>query len=173
MLIEKYDVETYTPACHPDGEHYAARARLATDITEILPYLNATLAGAVYYREAAALTWEYEGHGIAFHPLEIGSSNVKDRAGAERELAALVDLVNRTWERRAEIIPDTGTRKRPVAMTIYKLLPDTKCKRCGEPSCFSFALKLSVGEKKLGDCPPLRESKHADKRSALEALLIE
>jgi ArsR family metal-binding transcriptional regulator len=58
MLIEKYDLEVFTPPCEPGAERYAAIARLTADISEVLPYLNATLRGAVYLQSANALTWE-------------------------------------------------------------------------------------------------------------------
>jgi hypothetical protein len=56
VLIENYDLEVFTPPCEPGAERYAARARLMVDISEILPYLNTTLRGAVYLKEAQALT---------------------------------------------------------------------------------------------------------------------
>ena len=40
---------------------------------------------------------------MAFHAFEIATSNVEDRDAAIKELEGLIDLVNRTWERRAEI----------------------------------------------------------------------
>jgi len=64
-------------------------------------------------------------------------------------------LINRTWERRSEITPDYETRQRPPLMTIYKLLPQTNCKQCGEPTCYSFAIKLVAAQKKISDCPLL------------------
>ncbi len=106
MLIEHYDPEIFTPPCDPGAERFAARALLLADISEALPYLNATLRGAVYTQAAAALTWKKGGHNIAFHAYEIATSNVEDRDAAVKELEGLVDLVNRTWERRAEIMPD-------------------------------------------------------------------
>jgi ArsR family metal-binding transcriptional regulator len=173
MLIENYAVEVFTPPCDPGAERYAAKAHLTTDISEILPYLNATLRGAVYLPEAHALTWKKAGHNIAFHADEIAASNVEDRDGAEKELMGIIDLVNRTWERRAEITPNHSTRQRPAPMAIYKLLPNTNCKQCGEPTCFSFALKLAASQKKLANCPPLTESKYADKLARLEEIIIE
>jgi ArsR family metal-binding transcriptional regulator len=173
VLIERYDLEVFTPACDPGAERYAARARLSIDISEVLPYLNATLRGAVYYPGAAALTWKKAGHNIAFHPYEIALSNVEDRRGAEADLKGLIDLVNRTWERRAEITPSSKTRQRPTPMAIYKLLPNTNCKSCGEPTCYTFALKLAASQRTIGDCPPLREPAYAEKRAALEAILID
>jgi len=173
MLIEKYEVEVFTPPCEPGAERYAARARLVVDITEVLPYLNATLRGAVYHREANALTWKKGGHNIAFHAHEIATSNVEDRDDAENELKGLIDLVNRTWERRSEITPDTTTRQRPTPMAIFKLLPRTNCKQCGEPTCYSFALKLAASQKKLIECSLLSDSKYTNNKIALEALVID
>ena len=173
MLIEKYDLEVFTPPCDPGAERYAARARLIVDISEILPYLNATLRGAVYLPSANALTWKKGGHNVAFHAYEIATSNVEDRDGAKKELMGLIDLVNRTWERRAEITPDTVTRQRPTSMAIFKLLPQTNCKQCGESTCYTFALKLVASQKKLSDCPPLAEPQYSDKRSGLEAIIFE
>jgi ArsR family metal-binding transcriptional regulator len=173
MLIEQYDLEVFTPPCEPGAERYAARARLMADISEILPYLNATLRGAFYHPSANALTWKKGGHNIAFHAYEVATSNVEDRDGAEKELKGLVDLVNRTWERRAEITPDTTTRQRPTPMAIFKLLPQTNCKQCGEPTCYTFALKLAAAQKKLADCPPLAEAQYTDKCTGLEAIIIE
>jgi ArsR family metal-binding transcriptional regulator len=173
MLIEKYDLEAFTPPCEPGAERYAARARLNVDISEALPYLNATLRGAVYLPEAKALTWKKGGHNIAFHAHEIATSNVEDRDGAEKELKSLIELVNRTWERREEITPDTTTRQRPTPIAIYKLLPNTNCKGCGEPTCYTFALRLSTAQKKLNDCSPLFEPQYADKLAALQEIVIE
>jgi ArsR family metal-binding transcriptional regulator len=143
------------------------------DISEVLPYLNATLRGAVYLPDAKALTWKKGGHNIAFHAYEIATSNVEDRQGAEKELKGLIDLVNRTWQRRAEITPDFTTRQRPTPMAIYKLLPNTNCKQCGEPTCYSFALKLAASQKKIADCPPLADPHYADKRTALEEIVFD
>ncbi len=172
MLIEHYDLEVFTPPCEPGAERYAARARLTADISEIMPYLNATLRGAVYHPAANALTWKKGGHNIAFHAYEIATSNVEDRDGAEKELKGLVDLVNRTWERRAEIIPDATTRQRPTPMAIFKLLPQTNCKQCGEPTCYTFALKLAAAQKKLSNCLPLVEHQYAERWAALEKIVI-
>src|SRR5512139_1398857 len=173
MLIGQYDLEVFTPPCDPGAERYAALARLMVDISEVLPYLNATLRGAVYHPTAKALTWKKGGHNVAFHAYEVAISNVEDRDAAEKELKGLIDLVNSTWERRAEITPDTTTRQRPTPMAIFKLLPQTNCKQCGEPTCYTFSLKLAAAQKKLADCPLLNEPQYAEKRLGLEAIIIE
>ena len=173
MLIENYDIEVFTPPCEPGAERYSAKAHLIDDISEVLPYLNATLRGAVYHKSANALIWKKGGHNIAFHAYEIATSNVEDRLGAEKELKGLVDLVNRTWERREEITPSFETYQRPTPLAIFKLLPQTNCKKCRELTCFNFALKLAASQKKVEDCPVLSESVYAEKRAGLLAMVID
>ncbi|MFN3308251.1 MAG: (Fe-S)-binding protein [Anaerolineales bacterium] len=173
MLIDEYELEVFTPPCEPGAERYAARARLKVDISEVLPYLNATLRGAVYLPEAKALTWKKGGHNIAFHAFEVATSNVEDREAAEKELKGLIDLVNRTWARREEITPDTATHQRPTPMAIYKLLPNTNCKECGEPTCYTFAIKVAASQKKIEDCPPLFQPQYAEKLAALQEIVID
>lgn len=173
MLIGKYDLEVFTPPCEPGAERYSALARLTTDISEVLPYLNATLRGAVYHQAANALTWKKGGHNIAFHAYEIATSNVEDREAAIKELDGLIALVNRTWERRAEITPDYELHQRPTPMAVYKLLPLTNCRECGEPTCFSFALKLVASQRSIRDCPPIFAPPYAENLQALQAIVIE
>lgn len=173
MLIEKYDLDIFTPPCEPGAERFSAVARLVVDISEVLPYLNAALRGAVYIPEAQALTWKKGGHNIAFHAFEIATSNVEDRDAAVKELDGLIDLVNRTWERREELTPNFETRQRPTPMEIYKLLPQTNCKQCGEPTCWIFTLKLATSQKRLSDCPPLSEPQYAQILVALQEIVIE
>lgn len=173
MLIKDYDLEVFTPPCEPGAERFSAVARLTVDISEVLPYLNATLRGAVYLPEAKALTWKKGGHIIAFHAYEVATSNVEDREGAEKELKGLIDLVNRTWERRAEIEPDFSTHHRPTPMEIYKLLPQTNCKQCGEPTCYTFALKLAASQRKVSDCQPLFDNQYKEQLAMLQEIVID
>jgi len=173
MLIDNYDLEVFTPPCDPGAERFAARARLTIDISPVLPYLNATLHGAVYKPTAQALTWKKGGHNIAFHAYEILTSNVEDRAAAERELHGLIALVNRAWERREEITPDHETHQRPTPMAVFKLLPQTNCRKCGQPTCFTFSLKLAASQVDVEACPPLFEPENVEKLTALRAIMID
>jgi len=172
MLIEKYDLEVFTPPCDPGTERFSAIAHLSVDIREVLPYLNARLRGAVYNDAAPAVSWRKAGHYVVFHPDRIAVSNVEDRDAAIKEVEGLVKLVNRTWEKRAEIKPDYEMHRRPTPMEVYKLLPQTNCKQCGQPTCFTFALKLAAAQVKLEDCPPLLEPQYADRLAQLQAIVI-
>jgi ArsR family metal-binding transcriptional regulator len=173
MLIETYELEVFTPPCEPGAERFTASGKLATDIGEALPYLNAALRGAVYYPDAQMLRWTKAGHHIAIRPREIAVSNVPDREGAIKELDGIIHLINQIWERRSEITPSYETRQRPTPMTVYKLLPQANCKECGQPTCWTFALKLVASQQKIEDCPRLLQPQYAEKLAALREIIIE
>jgi acetyl-CoA decarbonylase/synthase complex subunit gamma len=40
-----------------------------------------------------------------------------------------------------------------TGIEIFKLLPKTNCKECGEPTCLAFAMKLAAGKAELTACP--------------------
>lgn len=50
-------------------------------------------------------------------------------------------------------------------LEIYKLLPKTNCKECGQPTCLAFAMKLAQKQAELSACPYVSEQSKA----ALEA----
>jgi len=42
-----------------------------------------------------------------------------------------------------------------TGIQLYKLLPKTNCRDCGEPTCLSFALALATGKARPSTCPHL------------------
>jgi len=62
--------------------------------------------------------------------------------------------------------------KAPSPLEIYKLLPRTNCKACGEANCMAFAVKLVNMEAKLEQCTPLvTEEKYRKNYEALKEIL--
>jgi ArsR family metal-binding transcriptional regulator len=171
MLIEHYQIKVTSPPCDPGSERWSAFASLEEDIGEVLPYLNAVWPDAIYDHAAKVLTRRSGGHAIAIRPREVAVSNVLDRQDAERLVKELIAEINRVWERRQEIVPQTTMRKRPTAMEIYKLLPRTNCRACGQPTCFTFALQVAAGGAELAQCSPLQAPEWAAQRRLLEQML--
>ena len=171
MLSQSYHLDIFSPPCEPGAERWSVKAALDDDIGDALPYLNATLKGAIYNHAARALTWRMGGHSLAIRPREIAISNLRDQDAAATEVQRVVDLVNRTWERRAEITPSVEMRQRLKPMDVYKLLPATNCKVCGQPTCFTFALKVTAGEVEIEQCAPLFTDAYREKRERMLALL--
>lgn len=170
-LIETYEIEVFTPPCDPGTETWSAVAHLQEDISPVLPYLNATLRGAIYNDAAKALQWKKGGRNIVFHARKIAAGNLTDRTEAEKVIQGLVRLVNQTWERRAEITPSLEMRQRPTPMVVSKLLPGTNCRECGQATCFTFALKLVAGQRRPEECPPLRGPEFTAQLAELQTML--
>jgi ArsR family metal-binding transcriptional regulator len=173
MLIKVYYLEVTTPPCGPAAERFNAIARLAESISQVLPYLNANWRGAIYYPEACFLTWHIGGRAVIVRPHEIVVSQLEDREDAVLIIDRLVGMINHTWERRYEITPSWGIRHRPTPMEVYKQLPQTNCRECGEPTCYIFALKLVTSQLALEDCPLLFDSKYADQLTALSEIMAD
>ncbi|MBU0728307.1 MAG: DUF3786 domain-containing protein [Proteobacteria bacterium] len=47
-------------------------------------------------------------------------------------------------------------------LDVYKILPQTNCRKCLLPSCLAFAAAIVAGNRKLKDCPDLDQSTMAD-----------
>ena len=54
---------------------------------------------------------------------------------------------------------------------VYKYLPRTNCKECGEENCMAFAAKLVNREVALDKCPPLSTEKYKEARNSLWEML--
>jgi acetyl-CoA decarbonylase/synthase complex subunit gamma len=54
---------------------------------------------------------------------------------------------------------------------VYKLLPKTNCKECGQENCMAFATKIVNREVTLDSCLPLLKKEHAKSYSQLKDLL--
>jgi len=48
-----------------------------------------------------------------------------------------------------------------TGIEIFKLLPKTNCKECGDPTCLAFAMKLAAGKASLSACPYVSEEAKA------------
>ncbi|MDR1579599.1 MAG: hypothetical protein LBS35_04530 [Synergistaceae bacterium] len=141
--------------CIQRQDKFAARARASTDLSVILPYLNAIFKSADYNREADSITFI---HGIIEFSLIKDQINVKkfaNRTELHEQLDWIRELINDIWESRLELSPMYTKRRRPPVMTILSLLPGTNCGACGEKSCMAFAARLYKLEVEIGECPLL------------------
>jgi len=170
-LIGEYRLEVTSPPCDPGAERYNAFAHLQVDISELMPYLNAIWPGAIYDRDGNHLQARWDGRAVTLHARMIAVAGFEERAEAEEAVRQLVSELNQVWQRRQEIEPRYDKRQRPNALAIYRLLPRSNCKACGQASCFAFATQLAAGMTTLDQCLPLGEPEHAAQRAQLEALL--
>jgi acetyl-CoA decarbonylase/synthase complex subunit gamma len=77
--------------------------------------------------------------------------------------------------RRVEGVSEREIRKVKLKeispIDVYKLLPKTNCKECGEENCMAFAAKLVNREVALEDCPPLLKKENAEAYKKLWEML--
>lgn len=175
MLLRGFQrIETSPPPCHPgEVEWVRAEAELLDDISPVFPYLNAIMKGTVFDPAHHTLTFTIGGRGVTLYPSKVVVTRLRDQKDAEEVLERLRTLINGTWERRGEITPSYKTRAKLTVIEIYKLLPRTNCKECGEPTCIAFATKLVNEQAEIGRCRSLFSLEHQEKRERLLDLFEE
>jgi ArsR family metal-binding transcriptional regulator len=173
MLIESYDLSIEVSAHSVEEFEYEAIAHLPVDISQALPYLNATHKNGSYFQAGPAFSWRKGDHAIGFWSDRIAIDHLESREQAAEMIEEMVKMVNDIWEKRETIQPDSTTRENLQPLELYRLLPKTNCKTCGESSCFTFALKLAAGQIELRACEPVcTEQQYQDKKTELEDLLL-
>lgn len=156
------DIEiTFIAPCPAEPEKIRLKGRFSRDVSEVFPYLNAVVPGADYSHEGKWLVLVKEFRRITLYPAEFAMTKALNTTDAMQVLAWLKDLINRTYEARADIVPKFDSRPRPNALQVYKLLPKSNCGECGENTCLAFAAKLLLGEQELGNCRPLQSDREA------------
>ncbi|HEY5531520.1 MAG TPA: (Fe-S)-binding protein [Candidatus Anoxymicrobiaceae bacterium] len=170
MLIDDYEIELETPACDLESPIYAAKVRLNADVSDVLPYVNATVDKAEFIPGIPVLVWREEGHRYALRSNEIAISTLEDRRHAEKVTRSIVDRINAIWEDRENMEPSYDSWEKPKVLDILRQLPGTNCRECGVPTCMAFAAKLAEGKQYLDDCPVINEEALADKLASLQEL---
>jgi ArsR family metal-binding transcriptional regulator len=172
MLLSMVEPEIVLPACDFESETVGVVGRFDEDISPVMPYLNATQPKALYHAAVPVLRFRFKGRPVALRPYEIAIGGFDDGDQAIEALARVQRLINETWERREEITPSSVERKRLTAMQVFKLLPRTNCRECGEPTCFVFANKVAAGQAEVTACRPLcTDPAYVDQRMQMMGLL--
>lgn len=171
MLISKIEILQILP-CIADVEKIRIIAEFDNDIREILPYLNAIIDDAIFVNSSLpALNFKKEERMITLYPTQAFVAKVIDEKDAEDVCEWLKDLINNTYDKKDEITPSYERKKKLSPSDIYKLLPQTNCKKCGEIKCFAFAFKVAKEEKNIILCSELLSGNYNEKRDLLIQLL--
>ena len=171
MLIDAgLEIELFCPPCDPGSEAWVATVKIDTDLSDLMPYMNALVKNGFYDPRLPTLVWKEGAHKFFIRKKEFGINNLRDRKQAEREVAKLVKRMNDIWNRRESIQPDFTSRKPPAVLEVFKLLPRTNCGECGLASCMAFAAALAQGDREAKDCPPLLESEYRENMEKLSEM---
>ena len=170
--INDFNITLFEPPCLPGSPRWSSIVTIDTDLTDLLPYLNGYLKKRFYDPNTHTLVFKMNGHGVAVRPLEIRIGNLIDREEGEKMAKEVIDFINEIHKKRNEITPDTTRKEPPKAIEIFKLLPKTNCRKCGQLTCMAFASALAKGEVDIDDCPELFEEKYRENREKIEALFM-
>lgn len=146
-------------------------AELDINISEIMPYLNAVIDDAIYNKDGPSITMKKDVRLIGIQPRQLAAGKVIDLKDAQELIEWFKTIVNDCYNKRDTITPNYERRKRLLPLDIYKLLPATNCRKCGEPACMAFAVKLANDEKNIMVCTDLFSGKYNEKRNELIRLL--
>jgi len=171
MLLHDYKFEISFPECNPFAQTVNAIAVLSKDISDVLPYLASVIAYCNYDDNTKTLTFRKEGKAVAVYSRQIAISKLKDKDEAKQVLEELKDMINITYENRHNIQPCYKKGGELKYLDVFKLLPGTNCKDCGEPTCLAFATRLVQQEVNIAKCHPLFSRQFEDKRNKLLGLL--
>lgn len=158
MLLKGYREEIFKPTCNNTFQSLHCIAHLDEDIREVIPYLNAALGGDTYIKNPPSVTFKSQGKLITVHGDKIAVNALRDEEEAHSILEWLRKEINDTWENRSAIVPKYDGKAKPHILEIYKLLPKTNCRKCGQPTCMMFASLATEGIKGSDDCPALTET---------------
>ncbi len=141
-------------------------------LAEVIPYL-ATLPSIITYNpETPSLTFRRRPGFLTLFADKVQITQVTDHEEGAQLLANLVEAINATWERRAELVAVTKPARVLRPLDIYTLLPQTNCAACGEATCMAFAAKMFMHERDAHECPPLyADPGFEERRATLEAML--
>ena len=160
MFLENIEM-TFMAPCVSEENKIRLIAQMSTDITEVMPYLNAKIRNATYNKDTSTITFMKEVRLITLYPRKIFMAKIKNVTDAWQTLDWIKDTINELYENRDKIKPDYQRRVRITALELYGWLPKTNCRECGELTCLAFAVKLLLGQQKIVNCKPLFKPENA------------
>jgi ArsR family metal-binding transcriptional regulator len=153
--------------CVADRTKIRVTAHVAGDLAPAFPYMNAEMPSASYNPNRPSFTFLDGYRMVALYPGRITIAKADGFVDAWRALEGIRARTNETWARRGKIEPSYEMRERPPALEIYRRLPRTNCRACGEKTCLAFAAKLWQGQARLEACGPVFGGDRGELRDAL------
>jgi len=167
-LINTYRFELVEDHHHPGSGRYGVLITLSEDISDVLPYLNSVMDDTYYDRENRVLIGTSKKQRYAFRPHEIQVGAIADASNASHIAGETVEQVNKVWQERDRILPNSRERKLPTTYAIFRLLPRANCEKlCGYSSCLAFAEDLRSGKAHLEQCPLLSMPEYRDNKKQI------
>lgn len=153
--------------CVADPTKIRLIAHLSGDLTDVFPYLNAEMREASYNVHGPTFTFMDRYRMVSVYPRRIAVAKADDIVDGWRTLERIRVWANDAWARRASIEPSWEMREKPPALEIFKRLPRTNCRACGELTCLAFAVRVWSGDASPSRCTPVFQGEHERLKGAL------
>jgi ArsR family metal-binding transcriptional regulator len=141
--------------CVADTTRIRLVARITGELSAAFPYLNAEMRQGSYNPGGPTFTFMEGYRMVALYRQRISVAKADDIVDGWRTLEMIRRRANDVWARRASITPCYERRQKPPALELFKRLPGTNCRACGEPTCLAFAVKVHGGEASVRQCAPV------------------
>jgi ArsR family metal-binding transcriptional regulator len=168
--VPKIKIAEITP-CLADPEKIRFIAHIDQDVSSLFPYLNAVLKGAIYNHAGRTLTLRMEGRLISLHPRLVAAGKIIDEQDAQAVIEWIKEKIGYCRANKDSLEPTTERRQRLTALDIFKLLPGTNCRKCGELTCLAFSVELAEERVTVMKCQDIFFAHCAEKRKELFRLL--
>jgi ArsR family metal-binding transcriptional regulator len=167
-LLQITEVRQLLP-CIADASKFRIIARLEPQLGGALKLLEPLFPRARYSERIGALIIQKGNVLITLYSAgNVTMTMISSEAEARAVLESLKETINRAIA--GGVTPVARERVMVDHAEVYKYLPKTDCKICGEQSCYAFAIRLVAGESTLEKCTPLLEPKFATSLETLRAL---
>jgi len=153
--------------CVADPTKIRLIAHTSGDMAKVFPYMNAEMREASYNAKGPTFTFMDRYRMISMYPRRIAVAKADDIVDGWRTLEMIRCRVNDAWARRAQIEPCYEIREKPPALEIFKRLPKTNCRACGEATCLAFAVRVWMGELPASKCLPVFRGEYGHLKDAL------
>jgi len=147
-------------------------AHTSGDMSKVFPYMNAEMREASYNAKGPTFTFMDGYRMISMYPQRIAVAKADEIVDGWRTLEMIRRRVNDTWARRAQIEPCDEMREKPPALEIFKRLPKTNCRACGERTCLAFAVRVQMGELPASKCLPVFQGEYGRLKDALVEICL-
>lgn len=172
MYLENISL-IYMSPCVADDTKIRFKAELSCSIKELMPYLNAVIKHATFNPKTNTMFFTQGVRMITLTDRGLAVARASDLTDAHKIMDFIKDKVNEVHNNKNGITPVYDKRVNITALDIFSYLPKSNCKKCGEPGCLAFAVKLLLAEQKLPACEPLAtDIKYKEHKKELEELAL-
>jgi ArsR family metal-binding transcriptional regulator len=161
----------FVAQCYADPRKTRLIVHHDADVADLMPYLNAIMKPTQYNPGAPTLSYKKGVRMITLYPRKVAIAKADDLLDAWHCLKEIKDHIGHAHLKRNEITPDYHESVPPTPLDIYRLLPQTNCRRCEDSGCLAFAVRIVAGECGPDDCPLLKDSEYSERRFKLFELI--